>query len=129
MKELEPVYGADAPSVRAVHTEDEYGGAHVYEFKPCAGWHDGKTRYAPAYMVKLTFVQKHVTPEGQEYIEAGLQSEQLVQCLIDRHEKLNKRFQSPQHEKMIQGLQMFLDACRERIDDRVNRGVMGDLKD
>jgi hypothetical protein len=29
---------------------------------------------------------------------------------------------------MIAGLKMFLDACRERVQDRMDRGVMGDLK-
>lgn len=58
----------------------------------------------------------------------GLQSEQLVLMLIDRHKKLNARFPSAQNEKMIQGLEMFLDASRERVEDRMNRGVMGDLK-
>lgn len=58
----------------------------------------------------------------------GVQSEQLVIILIDRHKKLNSRFPSPQNEKMLLGLQMFLDACKERVDERIKNGVMGQLK-
>ena len=33
-----------------------------------------------------------------------------------------------QNNKQIEGLTMYLQACKERIDDRINRGVMGELK-
>ena len=59
---------------------------------------------------------------------AGLQSEQIVIALIDRTKKLNNVYPSLQNEKMIEGLQMFLDACQERVQERIERGVMGELK-
>lgn len=58
----------------------------------------------------------------------GVQSEQLAYILLDRAIKLNNRFPSPQNEKQIAGLRMFLEGCEERVRDRMNRGVMGDLK-
>ncbi len=59
---------------------------------------------------------------------AGLQSEQLVLVLLDRAVKLNARFPSDHNTKMIAGLEMFLEACKERVEERMTRGVMGELK-
>lgn len=100
-----------------------YGGAHCYIIRECLGFKDGKTSYVDSKQV-IQFIQK--LDDGT--VIPGLQSEQLVLMLIDRHKKLNARFPSAQNEKMIQGLEMFLDASRERVEDRMNRGVMGDLK-
>ena len=75
-------------------------------------------------MVELTVIQKN--DDGS--IVPGVQSEQLVYVLLDRHEKLNARFPSAQNEKMIAGLRMFIEACEERVKERIERGVMGELK-
>lgn len=32
-------------------------------------------------------------------------------------------------EFAIEALEAYLDACKERIDDRLDRNVMGDLKE
>jgi hypothetical protein len=29
---------------------------------------------------------------------------------------------------MISGLEIFLAACKDRVQERINRGVMGELK-
>lgn len=58
----------------------------------------------------------------------GVYEEQLALVLLDRHKKLNARFPSPQNEKMITGLEMFLEACKERVQGRMERGVMGKLE-
>lgn len=112
---------------------DLYNGAHLYQIQKCLGFTEGKTVYQHhtddkgepvANMLDIQFVQKN--DDGS--IVPGVQSEQLVLVLMDRTRKLNARFPSAQNEKMLAGLQMFLDACRERVEDRMNRGVMGDLK-
>lgn len=100
-----------------------YGGAHCYIIRECLGFKDGKTSYVDSKQV-IQFIQK--LDDGT--VIPGLQSEQLVLMLIDRHKKLNARFPSAQNEKMIQGLEMFLEASRERVEERINRGVMGELK-
>lgn len=115
---------------------DIYGGAHLYYITNCLGFAGGKTQYqfeetvedgvaglAPVGQ-RIQFVQKN--DDGS--IIPGLQSEQLVYVLLDRAVKLNARFPSIQNEKMIAGLELFLDACRERVEERINRGVMGELK-
>lgn len=108
-----------------IEVEDDaiYGGAHNYRILNCMGFSDGKTQYHDTVQT-VQFVQKN--DDGS--MTPGLQSEQLVYVLLDRAKKLNARFPSEQNEKMIYGLGMFLDACRERVLDRINRGVMGDLK-
>ena len=107
----------------SVVDDEVYGGAHCYFIRECLGFVDGKTQYAGTEQV-IQFVQKN--DDGS--IVPGLQSEQLVLALLDRHQKLNNRFPSEQNAKMIEGLQMFLDACKERVQERIERGVMGELK-
>lgn len=103
--------------------DDTYGGAHEYFIRECMGFNNGETVYVDSEQM-ISFVKK--LDDGT--IEPGLQSEQIVIMLMDRHVKLNNRFPSPQNEKMIKGLQMFLDAAAERVQERIDRGVMGDLK-
>lgn len=110
---------------KTISVEDDpiYGGAHKYEIKNCVGFNNGKTEYVESTQV-IQFVQKN--DDGS--MIPGLQSEQLVYALWDRHKKLNTRFPSPQNKKMVEGLEMFLNACQERVEERMARGVMGDLK-
>lgn len=123
MKDLNLKVYPSQESTISVQDDTVYGGAHKYEVKNCKGFHDGETVYDGSAQI-IQFI--HKADDGE--ITSGLQSEQLVLVLLDRHKKLNERFPSAQNEKMIEGLVMFLDACKERVEDRINRGVMGDLK-
>ena len=116
------VYPSDEPTISVVD-DAIYGGAHCYVIRECLGFNDGKTQYVETEQV-VRFVQKN--DDGT--MIPGLQSEQLVLALLDRHEKLNTRFPSEQNAKMIAGLRMFLEACEERVKNRMERGVMGELK-
>lgn len=102
--------------------KDDYNGAHFYVAKCSTGFNNGKAEYCDKTVV-IPFVHKN-----EEQTFPGLQSEQLAIILRDRAIKLNAKFPSEQNEKMIAGLNMFLDACKERIEDRMSRGVMGELK-
>jgi hypothetical protein len=119
------VFPSDEPTV-SVMPDQEYGGAHKYHFTNCLGFKDGKTQYDDPYYSSQTlqFVQKN--EDGS--MTPGLQSEQVVLALIDRQEKLNARFPSEFNDKALAGLRMFLEAQKERVMDRMGRGVMGDLK-
>lgn len=116
------VYPNDVPSIFISEEPDEYGGAHEYTFINSLGFEDGKAIYDKS-RTNIQFVKK-------TKIETvpGIQSEQLIIALIDRHKKLNAKYPSAFSDKMIAGLQMFLDACKERVDERMSRGVMGQLK-
>lgn len=116
------VYPSDEPTISVVD-DATYGGAHCYVIRECLGFNDGKTQYVETEQV-IRFVRKN--DDGT--MIPGLQSEQLVLALLDRHEKLNTRFPSEQNAKMIAGLRMFLEACEERVKNRMERGVMGELK-
>lgn len=111
--------------VKTVYVKDDaiYGGAHEYMLTDSLGFNDGKVQYVETCQF-IRFVQKN--PDGS--MSAGIQSEQLAFVLLDRARKLNARFPSAQNEKMVAGAQMFLDACRERVEERMDRGVMGELK-
>lgn len=123
MKTLErAVYPSTEPTVYVVD-DPIYGGAHEYVFTECLGFEGGKTQYGTGQQI-LRFVRK----EDNGCVMPGLQSEQLVIALLDRQQKLNARFPSPFSDKAIRGLEMFLEAQQERVDDRLKRGVMGALK-
>jgi len=108
----------------AVYEDDTYGGAHRYYITNYLGFNDGKTEYTPGEGQAIQFIQK--TEDGK--MIPGIQSEQLVLLLLDRHERLNNRFPSEQYEKMKAGLEMFLEASKERVEARIARNVMGELK-
>lgn len=129
------VFPSEVKSVAARNTEDGYGGAHVYQFIPCLGFHHGETRYcietnaqnggqSTVDLVTLQFVQKH--EDGS--VTPGLQTEQVIIALIDRVKKLNAKFPAPENDIIISSLQQALFYHEKRVRDRMNRGVMGDLK-
>jgi ribosome assembly protein YihI (activator of Der GTPase) len=91
--------------------------------KNCTGFSDGNHKYVDSTQ-EIQFVQKNL--DGT--IIPGVQSEQLALILLDRARKLNARFPSVQNGQMIDGLQMFIEACEDRVRERMDRGVMGDLK-
>lgn len=103
--------------------DSTYDGAHCYAVQHSEGFADGNAKYVPEE-TRIQFVQKN--DDGS--VIPGVQSEQLAYVLLDRAIKLNTRFPSPQNEKQIAGLRMFLDGCEDRVRDRMDRGVMGDLK-
>ena len=103
--------------------DPDYGGAHSYEAKNSIGFNNGKAEYIDSYQT-IDFVMKR--DDGT--MMPGLQSEQLVHILIDRTNKLNAKFPSDFNQEMLRGLNIYLDACKARIEDRMNRGVMGQLK-
>lgn len=116
-------------------------GCHTYYLLNCRGWNNekGKTAFVlegcngpsdmaifadSAYIQQLNFVQKNT--DGS--LMPGVTSEQLLNLLIHRHTQMNAAFPSEQNEAFIAHLQSALDLLEERVKDRVNRGVMGDLK-
>ena len=116
------VYPSTVPSV-SVSTDDTYKGAHEYTFRNSLGFSNGEAQYDESYQT-IKFVKKGL--DGT--MEPGVQSEQLVIALLDRVHKLNAVFPSPENAAQEKALLDFLAACKKRIDDRINRGVMGDLK-
>ena len=116
------VYPSDERTI-AVAYDHDYKGAHRYQFMNSLGFSNGVAQYEESFQ-EIQFVQKN--EDGS--MTPGLQSEQLILALIDRTEKLNAKYASEYNGRMIAGLKMFLMACHDRIDDRIKRGVMGDLK-
>lgn len=117
-----PVFPSTEKTIAVRHDED-YGGAHYYQIQNSLGFNNGSDQYDTTIQ-HLQFVQKKL--DGS--IIPGVQSEQLALILLDRCKKLNARFPSEQNANMISGLQIFLDACKNRIEERIKRGVMGYLK-
>jgi len=109
---------------KTIFVEDDkiYGGAHYYTAKPFIGIENN----IPIYTEDELIIPFCKTLENGTIV-AGLQSEQLAYILLDRCLKLNARFPSTHNIKMMAGLDMFLDACEERVQERISRGVMGKL--
>lgn len=123
MKQLDfKVFPSEEKTVK-VQDDAIYGGAHRYELNNSIGFNNGKAEYVGSTQT-IQFVQKN--DDGS--MIPGVQSEQLAYVMLDRTKKLNARFPSSHNEKMIKGLEMFLEACQERVQERINRGVMGQLK-
>ncbi len=122
LKEVGKVFPSEEVSV-FVADDKEYDGAHTYVFKECLGFNDGKTQYTDSVQ-QIDFIKK--TDDGQ--ILEGLQSEQLLVALLDRHRKLNARFPSANGEMMLNYLEKALTSLEARVRERMERGVMGELK-
>jgi hypothetical protein len=123
---LDPVYPSKEITIVAeFDADDKYLGAHNYFCYPSLGFEGGKPVYDfTADRIPINFVKK--SENGT--VVAGLQSEQLLLILIDRHQKLNAVFPSEYNDQFIAGVVMALEAMRQRVNDRVGRGVMGALK-
>lgn len=117
------IYPSTHPSVAVAHDNDQYGGAHTYILENCLGFANGDTQYGGGVQV-IQFCHKaddgHVTP--------GVLDQQLAIVMLDRIEKLNARFPCEENAQMIAALESFLEASRLRVENRMKRGVMGELK-
>jgi len=119
---LQPVFPSEEKTV-LVLAKDEYGGAHHYLIQKCKGFNNGQTEYVDEYQY-IDFVKK--LHDGT--VIAGLQNEQIYIMLIDRVTKLNSVYPCEENEQMIGYLQALLDLCKQRVQSRIDRGIMGDLK-
>lgn len=122
LKKVGKVFPSEENSVWVAPDED-YGGAHEYYFMDSLGHIDGKPVYKKDSISKISFVKKE-----ESGMVAGLQSEQLLIALLDRHRKLNAKFPSSNGEMMILHLERALLSLKARVEDRLKRGVMGELK-
>lgn len=116
------VFPSDVPTI-AVSLDLDYGGAHEYHFIESLGHENGKPKYAGSEQ-KIRFVQKDL--DGT--VIPGLQSEQLLLALIDRHKKLNTKFPSREGSLAITKMEEALHWLEARVKERTARGVMGKLE-
>lgn len=121
LKKVGRVYPSEEVTVRVFDDED-YGGAHTYVLQNSLGHVDGKAVYTDSEQI-LSFVKKE-----ESGMVAGIQSEQLLIALIDRHKKLNARFPSREGALAITKMEEALMWLEQRVKERINRGVMGELK-
>lgn len=116
------VYPSDTASI-SVDWDPKYNGAHRYTFRNCTGFENGKTQYISSEQ-SIQFVMKN--EDGT--VIPGLQNEQLALAMLDRIKKMNSVYPSKVNDLQIKALEIFLDACKLRIDDRIARNVMGKLE-
>jgi hypothetical protein len=116
-------------------------GCHTYYLLDCLGWDNekGKTAFV---IENCTDPGNNVVVNGDLCIQAirfvqkstdgslmpGVTSEQLLNLLEHRHVQMNVAFPSGQNQEFLMHIRAARDLLAERVKDRVNRGVMGDLK-
>ncbi|CAL1518189.1 hypothetical protein [Chitinophaga sp. MM2321] len=122
-KQLRPVFPSSQVSVWGT-SEEAYNNdvAHQFKLKNCLGFHEGQTVYDDTFQ-EIQFVQKN---EDGTMIP-GLQSEQLLRALIARHKSMNAKFPSREGSLAITHMEAALLFLQERIAERMDRGVMGQL--
>ena len=122
-RQLRPVFPTNEVSVWGT-SEEAYNNevAHQFKFKNCLGFHEGQTVYDDSFQ-ELQFVQKN---EDGSMIP-GLQSEQLLRALIARHKSMNTKFPSREGALAITYMETALLFLQERVAERIDRGVMGQL--
>ena len=107
-----------------VTNDEDYGGAHKYSFIDSLGHQNGEPVYDFHQMQTVQFVQKNI--DGT--MTPGVQSEQLLIALIDRHKKLNVKFPSREGALAITKMEEALHWLEARVKERLDRNVMGELK-
>lgn len=124
-----------------VWVEEEQGlypnGAHNFELAECLGWDQEGQR--TDFLVKgrhelkenqtqvIRFIRKE-NQNGENVTYPGVTSEQLLIVLIHRHEELDRAFPCQENKRLIEYLKKALNELEERAKTRVQRGVMGKLK-
>lgn len=117
------VYPSEEKTI-LVEKDDSYGGAHRYSFIGSLGHQNGKPEYDFHDIQTIQFVKK----EEDGSMRIGVQSEQLLIALIDRTKKLNDKFPCRENELAITKMEEALHWLEARVKERIERGVMGDLK-
>lgn len=118
------VYPSNVETIEFMN--DDFNGAHRYRIKLSKGYNQTKKRVD--YSDKKTVIQ-FIQKNADGSVIPGLQDEQLILVMMDRLKKLDAKFHSDTVTKKMKALQDYLDACKERIDERLGRGVYGELKD
>ncbi|MDF7810512.1 hypothetical protein [Hymenobacter sp. YC55] len=116
------VFPSRQKTMLCVATDDKFQGAHNYYLMPMIGFQDGAV-YG-GNLVSIPFVKRNEDGTWQP----GVQTEQLLHILKDRHEKLNAVYPSDDHAQFIAGIDLALEALEKRVRERTQRGVMGELK-
>lgn len=124
----ETVFPSEEKTIELLFIDDEYGGAHHYKIKKCIGFENGQTRYCSGDKITDFHFLPFVHKINGGTVTDGLQNEQLIIVLKDRIKKLNAKFPHPENENMIIALDLFLEASKRRVEERMDRGVMGELK-
>ena len=107
---------------KTISVREDHRSCDRYEINEMIGY--DKKENKPVYGESKQVIN-FVNAREDGTMNYGLQSEQLVHMLIDRTAKLDKQLPSKHSEKMLKGLNMFIEACKERVEERLEAGVMG----
>lgn len=117
------VFPSTQKTLLCVVTDSKFKGAHNYYVQPMTEFKAGAAVYG-ADLISIPFVKRNEDGTWQP----GVQTEQLLLLLKDRHEKMNDVFPSDDHAQFVAGIDLALEALERRVRERTTRGVMGELK-
>lgn len=118
------VYPSTEQTIKVIENQ-KYGSAYAYSIIPMVRLDSNNTTiYNENNPIHLRFVQKL---EDGTWVE-GIQDEQLAYILLDRAKKLNEKIPSVWNKMKIKALDIYLSACKGRVNQRIAEGKLGTLK-
>jgi len=116
------VFPSNESSIVSIITDEKFDGAHNYEIKPMLRYDNGAVYGLEG--LPLTFVKKNDDGTWQ----TGVQTEQLLLVIADRHPKLNAVFPAEEHDEFMAHIHGALECLGRRFKKRLDRGVAGEHK-
>lgn len=122
---LKPIASVFPSQDVTVYENELFDPGYTYQMNEMIGFDPENDQAIYSHLQQaISFVQKH---EDGTWTP-GLQSEQLLIALIDRHKKLNAKFPSREGALAITKMEEALMWMEARVKERTNRGVMGKLE-
>lgn len=122
--DLRPTFPSSFVSVKGLKEPDYDEPAHKFIVTPSLGFENGESVWALGGQMTLQFVKK--LEDGT--VIPGLQTEQLLRITLMRHTAFQKKFPSKENACFITHIQEALFWLQERVQERIDRGVMGKLQ-
>ena len=117
------VYPSTEQTIKVIENQ-KYGSAYAYSISPMSKLDGDITIYNENNPQHIRFVQRLADGTWVE----GIQDEQLAYILLDRVKKLNEKIPSVWNKMKIKALDIYLSACKGRINQRIAEGKFGTLK-
>jgi hypothetical protein len=119
------VFPSPEKTISCIVTDGKFQGAHDYLIRPMGSFDPAtNTTLYEDEGIPFLFVKK--LDDGT--FRPGIQTEQLLHMILDRHPKLNEVFAADTHDEFMGHIQGALNCLERRFRERIDRGVAGEHK-